>query len=203
MKLALVDRNVAPPRTAPGGDMDDRDLIDRMAAGDRAALGALFDRHHGALHGFLARASSGASDGELEDFVQTTFLEAFRAARRFRGASSPKTWLFAIGGNVVRMHRRATRRRERALERFADLPEPTSFALDAQIADQRALQQIAAALDELPHDLRVAYVMCVLEEVTPDEAGRALGVARGTIWRRVHDARRALREAIEPYEERE
>lgn len=177
--------------------MDDGDLIDRMAGGDRDALGALFDRHYRALHGFLARTSGGASDAEIDDLVQTAFLEAFRSARRFRGESSPRTWLFAIGANVVKMYRRATRRRERAMARLADLPEHKPVALDAQLADQRALRLIAAALDGLPHDLRVTYVMCVLEEVTPDEAGRALGVARGTIWRRVHDARRALRAALE------
>jgi RNA polymerase sigma-70 factor (ECF subfamily) len=170
-----------------------------MAAGDRLALGALFDRHHQALYNFLARTSD-ATDTEVEDLVQTAFLEAFRAAPRFRGAASPRTWLFAIGGNLVRMHRRATRRRARALHRLASGTEPVAAALDARLADQRALARIAAALDELPHDLRVAYVMCVLEDVPADEAARALGVARGTIWRRVHDARERLRAAAEPAE---
>jgi RNA polymerase sigma-70 factor (ECF subfamily) len=174
----------------------DADLVERMATGDREALGLLFDRHHQALHGFLARAY-GDRDADLEDLVQTTFLEAFRAAARFRAAAAPRTWLFAIGSNVVKMHRRATRRRKRAIERLADLPEPASAAIDARLADQRALARIEAALDELPHDLRVAYVMCVIEEVPADDAARALGVPRGTIWRRVHDARQLLRTAVE------
>jgi DNA-directed RNA polymerase specialized sigma24 family protein len=41
----------------------------------------------------------------------------------------------------------------------------------------------------------VAYVMCVIEGVAAEDAARALGVARGTIWRRVHHARQALRAA--------
>jgi RNA polymerase sigma-70 factor (ECF subfamily) len=176
---------------------DDGDLVDRMAAGDRDALGALFDRYHRSLFGFLARAY-GARDAEIDDLVQTTFLEAFRAARRFRGTSSPRTWLFAIGSNVAKMHRRATQRRERAHQKLADLPEHVSAALDAKLADQRALACIEVALDELPHDLRIAYVMCVLEDVPADEAARALDVARGTIWRRVHEARQRLRAAIAP-----
>jgi RNA polymerase sigma-70 factor (ECF subfamily) len=186
MKLALV------PAIAPS----DGELIERMAAGDRDALGMLFDRHHRALSSFLARAY-GTSDIDIDDLVQTTFLEAFRAAPRFRSRATPRTWLFAIGGNVAKMHRRATRRRTRAIQTLADLPEHTMTAVDAKLADQRALARVAAALDELPHDLRVAYVMCVLEEVAADDAARALGVAHGTIWRRVHQARRALRAAVD------
>jgi RNA polymerase sigma factor (sigma-70 family) len=176
--------------------VSDVELIERMAEGDRDALGALFDRHHRALYGFLGQASD-AEDTEIEDLVQTAFLEAFRSAPRFRGLSSPRTWLFAIGANVARMHRRATRRRTRALQRLAAQPERTAAALDARLADQRALAQVEVALAALPHRLRIAYVMCVIEGVAADDAARALGVARGSIWRRVHQARQRLRAAVE------
>jgi RNA polymerase sigma-70 factor, ECF subfamily len=189
--MGAVRLVVTQPETV--GDVE---LIERMAEGDRDALGALFDRHHRALYGFLGQASD-AEDTEIEDLVQTTFLEAFRAAPRFRGLSSPRTWLFAIGANVARMHRRATRRRTRALQRLAAQPERTSTALDTRVADQRALAQVEAALAELPHRLRIAYVMCVIEGVAADDAARALGVARGSIWRRVHQARQRLRAVIE------
>jgi RNA polymerase sigma-70 factor, ECF subfamily len=190
--MAVV-RLIAPLDDA----VSDAELIERMAEGDREALGTLFDRHHRALYGFLARASD-AEEPEIEDLVQTAFLEAFRAAARFRGTSSPRTWLFAIGGNIAKMHRRATRRRTRAIQRLAALPERTATALDARVADQRALAQVEVALAALPHRLRVAYVMCVIEGVATDDAARALGIARGSIWRRVHLARQQLRAAVEP-----
>jgi RNA polymerase sigma-70 factor (ECF subfamily) len=189
VKLAVISANVEDAEP-------DCELVARMAAGDRDALGTLFDRHHQALYGFLARAY-GARDVDVEDLVQTTFLEAFRTARRFRGASSPRSWLFAIGGNIVKMHRRATWRRERALKALADRPQDTALAPDVKVGSQRALARIAAALDELPHDLRVAYVMCVLEGVASDDAAQALGVTRGTLWRRTWQARQALRAAVE------
>jgi RNA polymerase sigma-70 factor (ECF subfamily) len=190
--MAVV-RLIAPLDDA----VSDAELIERMADGDREALGTLFDRHHRALYGFLARASD-AEEPEIEDLVQTAFLEAFRAAARFRGTSSPRTWLFAIGGNIAKMHRRATRRRTRAIQRLAAQPERTATALDARVADQRALAQVEVALAALPHRLRVAYVMCVIEGVATDDAARALGIARGSIWRRVHLARQQLRAAVEP-----
>jgi RNA polymerase sigma-70 factor (ECF subfamily) len=196
--MAAVNlRLISTPEPATSAAAEtDAALVERMATGDRVALGALFDRHHHGLYSFLAR-TSGASDAEIEDLVQTAFLEAFRSAPRFRGAASPRTWLFAIGSNLARMHQRATRRRDRALQRLADLPASSPVTLDTQLADQRALTRIQAALAELPHDLRIAYAMCVLEDVPADEAARALGVRRGTIWRRVHAARQALRAAVD------
>jgi len=191
VKLALVSPD----------SLSDEELLERMAGSDREALGMLFDRHHRALYGFLARAYR-AEDADLEDLVQSTFLEAFRAAPRYQGASAPRTWLFAIGSNLAKMHRRATSRRTRALQRFADQPPRPTGAFDAALADQRALARIEVALNELPHDLRVAYAMCVLEGVAAEVAARALGVARGTIWRRVHLARQALRAAVTPEETR-
>ena len=59
------------------------------------------------------------------------------------------------------------------------------------------LDRLASALETLPHDLRTAYVLCDLEEVPGIEAARILDVRPGTLWRRLHDARRALRASIE------
>lgn len=184
------------PRDADVPLVSDAELVERMAHGDREALGALFDRHHQALNNFLIRAY-GAREVEIEDLVQTTFLEAFRTAAKYRAAAAPRTWLFAIGSNVTKMHRRSTKRRERALASYAELPAVAPSAIDARIADRRALAVVESALAELPHDLRVAYVMCVIEDVPGDDAARALGVPRGTIWRRVHEARTVLRAAVE------
>jgi RNA polymerase sigma-70 factor (ECF subfamily) len=187
VKLAL-----APDPPAPS----DEELIERMADDDRDALGMLFDRHHQALHGFLSRAYP-SEGGNIDDLVQTTFLEAFDAAPRYRRAASPRTWLFAIASNLVKMHRRATHRRARVIEQLAEQPEGSAAPLDARLADQQALARIELAFDELPHDLRVAYAMCVIEGIAVDDAARALGVPRGTIWSRVHRVRQELRLAVE------
>jgi RNA polymerase sigma-70 factor (ECF subfamily) len=59
------------------------------------------------------------------------------------------------------------------------------------------VHRLAAALEDLPHDLRTAYVLCDLEDVPGVDAARVLGIRAGTLWRRLHEARRALRDAID------
>ncbi len=49
----------------------------------------------------------------------------------------------------------------------------------------------------LPLPLRIAFVMCDIEEVPCAEAARALGLRQGTVWKRLHRARKILGSALE------
>jgi DNA-directed RNA polymerase specialized sigma24 family protein len=60
-----------------------------------------------------------------------------------------------------------------------------------------ALRRIERVLEALPHDLRVAFVLCDLEGISGVDAARTLGVRPGTVWRRLHEARKELRARLE------
>ena len=128
--------------------------------------------------------------------MQTTFLEVWRSASKFAGRGAVKSFVLGIAANTVRHHVRGARRRRDA---HATAPPPlTGAAPDAAAICAQQVARLAAALDNLPHDLREAYVMCDIEDVPGVDAARVLGVRAGTLWRRLHEARRALRDAIEP-----
>ena len=55
----------------------------------------------------------------------------------------------------------------------------------------------AGARRALPHDQRVACGRCELEGISGVGAARTLGVREGTMWRRLHDARKALRAVLD------
>jgi RNA polymerase sigma-70 factor (ECF subfamily) len=59
------------------------------------------------------------------------------------------------------------------------------------------MARLKAAMEGLPHDLREVFVMCDLEEIRGVDAARVLDIREGTLWRRLHEARKALREALE------
>jgi RNA polymerase sigma-70 factor, ECF subfamily len=213
--MSLWRRQQAPasPRTDEGGtivplrrlderraalsDISDEALLAACAIGESAALGALFDRHHEAVYRLISRLLR-SDPSEIDDLVQTTFLEAWRSAGRFGGRGSVKSFLFGIAANTVRHHVRGAQRRRNAI---ADLEPAVAGARagrpDEVLATNQQLDRLARALDELRHDLRVAYVLCDLEDVAGVEAARLLDIRAGTLWRRLHDARRALRAAIE------
>jgi RNA polymerase sigma-70 factor (ECF subfamily) len=186
-------------RKAALSDISDEALLASCGVGDNAALGALFDRHHEAVYRLVSRLLR-SDRGEIDDLVQTTFLAAWRASRKYDARGSVRSFLFGIAANTVRHHVRGAKRRRDAI---AAIPEPAPVnAPDAAAIRAQQLHRLAVALDQLPHDLRVAYVMCDLEDISGVDAARALDVRAGTLWRRLHEARRALRDAIEERERR-
>jgi RNA polymerase sigma-70 factor (ECF subfamily) len=176
------------------GELSDEALLAACATGDAAALGALFDRFHVAVYRFAARLGT-VDELARDDLVQATFLEVRRIADRFRGGSSVKTWVLGIAANLARHQLRGERRRRdrqaRFVERIAAVPDRP----DERVDRQRLLARIAQALTALPHDQQVAFVLCDLEQLPGVEVARALGIPDGTLWRRLHHARKAVRAA--------
>jgi RNA polymerase sigma factor (sigma-70 family) len=69
---------------------------------------------------------------ESEDAVQETFIRAWRAADRFEGRSSLRSWLYKIATNVCLDMRGASQRRARPMDlrsaQSADTPLPEPLA---------------------------------------------------------------------------
>jgi RNA polymerase sigma factor (sigma-70 family) len=187
-------------RRAPTADseLSDEALLAACAAGEPAALGVLFDRHQQPLHRFLQRMLI-RDPSAVDDLVQQTFLEVWRSSPRYRPLASVRTWMMAIASNLVRHRYRAESRREHALTGLAavaGLAAATRRPDDAA-AQRQLLGQLGDALQQLPHELREVFVLCEIEEVPGVEVARALGLREGTVWRRLHDARKRLRAALQ------
>lgn len=177
-------------------ELSDDSLLAACALGDNAALGALFDRFHKPLFRFLLR-NFNRHAVDLEDLVQATFLSVPQAAAKFRKEASVRAWLFSIALNLARHHVRAEGRRRNMLDGFARQGDAEAAQPDDLAAQKELLSRLEGAIHELPEELRVVFVMCGLEEVPGVEVARLLGLREGTVWRRLHEARCALRQALE------
>jgi RNA polymerase sigma-70 factor (ECF subfamily) len=166
------------------------------AAGERSALGELFDRYNTVVFRFFSRMLGGKSP-DIDELVNETFLNVHRACAKFRGDACVKTWITAIAANVARHHIRGESRR-RAFLRVLQGRLDERGADESRAAEHRDLvRRLGKLLTALPYDLRVAFVMCDLEEIAGADAARALGVPEGTLWRRLHEARKSLRASLD------
>ena len=75
-------------------DAEDRALLQRMAAGDRAALATLYHGYHGRLCRFLSRLTR--REEIIEEVVNDCFWVAWQHAGEFRGDARVSTWLMGI-----------------------------------------------------------------------------------------------------------
>ena len=174
----------------------DDQLLAACAGGQAEALGALFDRHQRAVFRFVARLSA-ADQRDLDDLTQLTFMRVGQSAGSFSGRSSVRSWIFAIAGHVVHDHIRAEVRRRNLTKSAATLPQADSERPDHSAEGRQALDLLGRALAGLSHDLRMTFVMCEIEDTPGKDAATALGIPEGTLWRRLHEARRILMAAVQ------
>ena len=194
-----MNAKLVPLRRVAGdvAELSDEALLAAVGTGDAAALGALFDRFAAAVYRFAARLAT-TDEAARDDLVQATFLEVRRTAAKFRGTSSVKTWLLGVAANVARHQLRSERRRRVHQARFLEALGPAADeGLDARVDRKRLLAQIAEALGGLPYDQQVAFILCDLEQLPGAAVAKALRIPEGTLWRRLHHARKAVREAVE------
>jgi RNA polymerase sigma-70 factor (ECF subfamily) len=169
----------------------DAALMQRLASGELGALGELYDRYQAALRSFVARATRDAHD--VDDLVHATFLAAARSAERYDGRASCRPWLIGIAAQLLRRRRRSFQHLLAVLAALKDTLQPTS---DPRAALQ-ARSDVERALARLSEPKRVTLLLAEVEGLTCPEIAEALAIPVGTVWTRLHAARRELRAALE------
>src|SRR5262245_20052889 len=97
-------------------ELEDRELMSRVAARDGMAFARLFELHAPVALGLLDRILGGR--GEAEEVLQEVFLQVWMQADRYQAdRSSPRGWLLMLARSraLDRLRRReSARRREEA-----------------------------------------------------------------------------------------
>lgn len=173
---------------------DTPSLLERLTAGDIAAVGEVYEAHHEAVRAFAGRLLGDADTAE--DLVHEVFITLPRAARKFRGDSSLRTFLLSIAVNHARHFVRAAGRRRAAGERMAREPLARPTTPEHALHRQHLARVLSAALNSLSLDHRLAFVLCVVEERTSAEASEILRIPEGTVRTRLHHAKKKLRQRL-------
>ncbi len=209
MNIELIEQPLTPsPRAEPRAlrirsPDPDAHLVARWQDGDAGAFEALVIRHQGPVYRLLRRMLG--SREEAEDVAQEAFLSLHRHGHRFRGDARFSTFVYRVAANAALNRRRSLgrrRARERQLASYqaagTDLqsaprdPEDAASGAEVQVEVQRALL-------ELPPDLRIASILYDIEGVPYAEVARVLGIPEGTVKSRIHRARKALRDLLQPF----
>jgi RNA polymerase sigma-70 factor (ECF subfamily) len=174
----------------------------RVARGDVAAFGAVYDRYAPRVHAWASHALGPAA---ADDAVQEVFTRVWRKAHQFEPARGRyATWLMAIARHhIVRQLQRAGRERRVVAE---DIAEVIGSAVDPQpdVADRvwasEQERTLARALRDLPEEQRRVLVLGYFLGMTQSEMARALGIPLGTVKKRVRLGMQKLRAALAPVE---
>lgn len=163
-------------RARPEG-IGDEELLLRVEAHDRTAVGLLFDRYSSLIFGIGYRILR--DKGEAEDLVQEVFLSFFEKATGFDPSKgSARTWIVQAGYRRA-FDRRAylTRRRFYAGKDFARIKNTLEGERDweEQLADLVTGEQLHAAFNELNEKQRATLQMFFFEGLDLREISTHLG----------------------------
>ncbi len=187
---------------------DDRALVGRLRAGDDAAYEELVRTHGGRMLAVARRFLR--SEDDARDAVQDAFLNAFRSIDRFEGNAKLSTWLHRIVVNACLMRLRTKRRKpETSIEDLlpswqADghAERPASiWRTDALESLERSEVQalVMEKIQLLPEGYRNVLMLRDIEDLDTEETAEAMGISQGAVKTRLHRARQALRELLEPH----
>jgi len=123
---------------------------------------------------------------DADDALQDTFLSVHTRLSRFRGDSRLFKWVYRIA--IRAAIRVRSRRRVAADVHDAD---PASRGPDPVIAHELG-RRVAEAMDRLPADHRVVTSLFAVDGLTHAEVAEILVVPEGTVWSRLHAARKRL-----------
>ncbi|MBV2208418.1 MAG: RNA polymerase sigma factor [Thermomonas sp.] len=184
--------------------LDDLALVACVQAGEHEAFRQITQRCNQRL--FRVVRGVLLDPAEAEDVVQQAYVHAFEKIDSFRGEASLATWLVRIALNEA--YGRLRRRHETVDIDSMEQP-PTSAQVIAfpglNLADdpaeaaarQQLRRLLERAMDALPEDFRLVYVLRDVEGFSVEEAAVALSIREETVKTRLHRARTQLRKALQ------
>jgi RNA polymerase sigma factor (sigma-70 family) len=190
--------------------MKDAAVLGRMAQGEDERLSDVFRRERSRLGSFIRRRVLDPRDAE--DILQDVFYALVEANRLLVPIDHVTAWLFRVARNrITDLFRKQTPdlladvvARPRAPDRDADewlqvedlLPSPTAGP-DALYARRLLIEELEAAIDELPEEQRAVFIGHEIEGRSFKEMAEATGVSVNTLLSRKHYAVRRLRQRLQ------
>jgi RNA polymerase sigma factor (sigma-70 family) len=190
-QLGTLLRHIHRLAAGRGEQATDRRLLEDLAIrGDEAAFTALVARHGPMVLRVCRRVLGHEQDAE--DAFQATFLVLAQNTRSIHKSEALAGWLHGVAYRTAMKAKRSAARRRNHEARLRTVT-PTATAGPTWDEVQAVLDE---EIERLPGAYRAAFVLCVLEGKSRQEAAAALGCKEGTVWSRLTRARRRLQKRL-------
>jgi RNA polymerase sigma-70 factor (ECF subfamily) len=184
--MDVAPKNPEAEKSADGGS--DEQLMVAFSRGSTEAFTELFSRYKQPLFGFFRRRV--ADPAHAEELTQETFLAVLRATPRYEPRALFRTFLYAIGFNILRAYRRKAALRATFLGRSPASHEPKApSATDAGLI-------LRQAIGKLNSTDREVLLLREFEQLNYANIAELLGLPLNTVRSRLFRARMALRDLL-------
>jgi RNA polymerase sigma factor (sigma-70 family) len=183
-----VPLDAKTPAFAPETLATDEQLMLLFCSGSNEAFGDLFSRYKQPLFAFFRRRVT--EPALAEELAQETWVAILRASSRYEPRSGFRTYLYAIGFNIQRSHRRKTAFRAVFFGGDSADHEPaTQSTIDTEVVLREAMSKLER------HD-REILMLREFEQLSYTEIAELLGTPLNTVRSRLFRARTTLRNIL-------
>ena len=156
---------------------------------------AIHDAH--AAFVWLNLQRLGVQPADLDDVAQEVFMVVHRRLESFDRTGRITTWLFGICMRVAANYRRRRRASHEVLLGDSNDDGSSILAAPDDLLARREERHLAEwALGRLDIEKRATFVMFEVESLSCEEIAKIMNVPVGTVYSRLHAARRELEKAI-------
>jgi len=176
--------------------MTDEFTLRRAQKGDAQAFEALVTPHEQMLWRVCWHYTHHQEDAA--DCLQEAMLKAWRAIRTYRSECSLKSWLYRIAATVcldfLRKQKRLppTDSADEMAEEEGFTPVDASPTPDEAVIRQESADNIRAAIDALPAEMRTVIILYALQGLGYEEIAAAMDTSLGTVKSRLNRARQKI-----------
>jgi RNA polymerase sigma-70 factor, ECF subfamily len=183
-------------------DLIEEDIINGLLAGDARYYKLMVDEYQlpvvntclGILH----------NRHDAEDIAQDVFIEIFLSVRNFRSDSRLSTWIYRIAINKsINFQRKKNRQKWiTSLEDLfsgrneTQLPSPADNHASAEIEQMQLSQNLHAAIDSLPDNQRIAFVLNKYDELSYKEISDVMNITVSSVESLIHRAKVNLQKKL-------
>jgi RNA polymerase sigma-70 factor (ECF subfamily) len=162
---------------------------------DVSDVRAIYRQH--ARFVWLSLQRLGVYPSDLDDVAQDVFVIVHRRLDTFDRRARVTTWLFGICMRVAANYRRRRRWTRELLSGWTEDERPALLLAADDVLVRREEREIAErALDRLDVAKRAIFVMFEIESLSCLEIAELMSVPIGTVYSRLHAARRQLAKTI-------
>ncbi|MCU1251792.1 MAG: polymerase sigma factor, sigma-70 family [Edaphobacter sp.] len=164
----------------------DEQLMVAFSRGSTDSFGELFSRYKQPMFGFFRRRLR--DPAQAEELTQETFLALLRASSHYEPSATFRTYLYAIGFNILRAHRRKAAFRA-MFHGIEDREAVTRNTMDSDV-------WLRDGVNRLERIDREILLLREFEQLSYAEIAELLKLPLNTVRSRLFRARTALRDLL-------
>ena len=177
-------------------EVDDKELVQTIRAGDAAAFEQLVRRKTTKVYALCYRIIGNAEDAK--DIAQLVFIKLWENLEKYDEKFAFDTWLYRMVTNVAIDFIRSRQSRDNAVNSNLRLVK-TSFDAEQSVVVQR--KEVESVFNDVSSVLspkqKTIFIMKEMEDLSSAEIARVLGCRESTVRNHLFNARKLMQEQLQ------